>query len=188
MFRLAKGFLGRSKNCYRVMIHRVHKALKNQYVSRRLKKRDVRTQWIMQMGAAAREHDIGYGRLIHGMHLANIGLNRKVMAQLAQQEPYSFRAVVDLSKQALQDLGKPQQPPSPKLNREDQILYKLGLLPAKRADAFEGAEADQKADGKRLFASKSARGAADDVEEMSAGLGAMGLGEGGASQSSRSDS
>ena len=115
IFALAKGFRGRAKNCYRIAIRAVEKALQAVYVSRRLKKRTVRTQWISQIGAGSREHGLGYGRLIEGMTHAKIGVDRKILSQLAQQEPYTFRAIVEEAKLGLQraygSTNKPAEPP-----------------------------------------------------------------------------
>ena len=101
IFELAKGFRGRSKNCFRLALRRVEKGLQHAYVGRKLKKRLARTEWIQQVGAASREHGLPYNRLINGMQHAAIGVNRKMLAVLAQQEPYSFRAIVEESKGAL---------------------------------------------------------------------------------------
>jgi len=102
ILRLAKGFRGRRKNCFRIAVHAVHRALKYSYVSRRLRKREARRTWITQINAGAREHGLSYGKLIFGLTNAEIGVNRKMLALLAQQEPYSFRAIVDEAKHALQ--------------------------------------------------------------------------------------
>jgi len=106
--RLATGYYGRSKNCWRIARRRVEKALQYAYISRRLKKRDARKLWITQVNAGAREHGLIYSHLVHGMALAKVGLNRKVLAQLAIQEPYSFKAVVEEARAALQRQGSPE--------------------------------------------------------------------------------
>ena len=99
--RLAKGFFGRRKNCFSLAIRAVEKGLQKAYVGRKLKKRVVRQEWIVQIGAGAREHNISYAKLIFGMRFAEIGVNRKILATLAQQEPYSFRAIVEEAKLGL---------------------------------------------------------------------------------------
>ena len=101
IFAIAKGMRGRAKNCYRIAVRQVEKGLQYAYKSRRLKKRIARQEWITQMSSGAREHGIVYSKLVQGMGLANIGVNRKIMAVLAQQEPYSFRAIIEESKSAL---------------------------------------------------------------------------------------
>ena len=99
--RLAKGFFGRRKNCFSLAIRAVEKGLQKAYIGRKLKKRAARREWILQISAGAREHNISYAKLIFGMRYAEIGVNRKILATLAQQEPYSFRAVVEEAKGAL---------------------------------------------------------------------------------------
>ncbi|KAL1504040.1 hypothetical protein AB1Y20_010451 [Prymnesium parvum] len=101
ILRLAKGRRGRAKNCFRVAIRSVEKGLQYAYRSRRLKRRDARTQWIQQVGAGAREYNLSYSRMIYGLQLADIGVNRKILAILAKEEPYSFRAIVDECKRNL---------------------------------------------------------------------------------------
>ena len=105
VLRLAKGFRGRAKNCFRIAIRRVEKSLQHAYRGRRLTKRNARRTWIVQLGAATQEHGIRYSQFIHGLKQAEIGLNRKILAQLAQQEPYSFRAVADEAKGGLARMG-----------------------------------------------------------------------------------
>ena len=101
IFQLAKGFRGRGKNCYRLAIRRVHKALLHAYKDRRLKKREARQVWIMQLKAGANEHGMSYSGMIYGCKLGLIGLDRKVMSTIARTEPYSFRALVEEAKQGL---------------------------------------------------------------------------------------
>merc|ERR1711998_300063 len=84
---LAKGFRGRSKNCFRLARNRVEKALQYQYRDRRQKKRDVRGVWIQRINAAVRDHDMTYSQFIHGLGQANITLNRKMLMELAIYEP-----------------------------------------------------------------------------------------------------
>ncbi|CAL5229880.1 g13294 [Coccomyxa viridis] len=92
---LAKGFRGRSKNCIRVARERVEKALQYAYRDRKAKKRDMRSLWIQRVNAASKEHGVTYSRLIHGLQQENIQINRKVLSELAVQEPFSFKALVD---------------------------------------------------------------------------------------------
>ena len=79
----------------------VERGLRYAYKSRRLKRRDARKEWIQQMGAGAREYDLPYSRMIFGLQLSEIGVNRKMLAVLAKEEPYSFRAIVDECKRNL---------------------------------------------------------------------------------------
>jgi len=100
---LAKGFRGRSKNCYSLAIKRVHKALQYQYISRRLKKRDMRKMWISRINIATREHNIAYSNFIHQMARYDIQINRKMLSELAIHEPRSFQALTTLAKKRLED-------------------------------------------------------------------------------------
>ena len=98
---LAKGYRGRSKNCYRLALQRVEKALRYAYRDRRNRKRDFRALWIQRINAGARQHGLTYGRLMHGLSRAGVTLDRKVLADLAAREPAAFKAVVDKALAAL---------------------------------------------------------------------------------------
>ncbi|URE16349.1 Cytoplasmic tRNA 2-thiolation protein [Musa troglodytarum] len=101
IFKLAKGFRGRAKNCIRIARERVEKALQYSYRDRRNKKRDMRSLWIERINAGARLHGVNYGNFMHGLMKENIQLNRKVLSELSMHEPYSFKALVDISKRTL---------------------------------------------------------------------------------------
>lgn len=100
IFKLAKGFRGRSKNCISAARDRVEKALKYAYRDRRNKKRDMRGLWIQRINAGSRQYGVNYGQLICGLAKENIQLNRKVLSELAMHEPYSFRTIVQVAKNA----------------------------------------------------------------------------------------
>lgn len=94
--RLAKGFTGRSKNCFGLALRKTHRAAQYAYRDRRVKKRTVRTQWISSINAAVREHGVTYSKFAHGLgKLSNIEIDRKILGNLAQMEPYSFKAILD---------------------------------------------------------------------------------------------
>lgn len=95
---LAKGFRGKAKNCKRIVYDRVDKALEHSYVNRKLRKRDMRKLWITQVNAGVREYDMSYSVFINKLNTAEIGLNRKVLADMAQHEPLSFRAIIEICK------------------------------------------------------------------------------------------
>ncbi|XP_010269028.1 PREDICTED: uncharacterized protein LOC104605817 isoform X1 [Nelumbo nucifera] len=98
IFKLAKGFRGRAKNCIRIARERVEKALQYSYRDRRNKKRDMRSLWIERINAGTRLHGVNYGNFMHGLMKENIQLNRKVLSELSMHEPYSFKALVDISR------------------------------------------------------------------------------------------
>ena len=94
--RMAKGFKGRQHKAFGIALRKVHKACQYAYRDRRVKKRLVRREWIGQINAAVREHGISYSRFAHGLSKqSNIELDRKILADLAVNEPYSFKAVFD---------------------------------------------------------------------------------------------
>ncbi|HAV08311.1 MAG TPA: 50S ribosomal protein L20 [Rhodobacteraceae bacterium] len=101
--KAAKGYYGRRKNTFKVAAQAVDKA--NQYATRDRKnrKRSFRALWIQRINAAVRSHDeaLTYSRFINGLMLAGIEVDRKVLADLAINEPDAFGAVVDQAKAAL---------------------------------------------------------------------------------------
>ena len=96
---LAKGFRGRRKNVYRVAKQAVMKAGQYAYRDRRNKKRDLRSLWITRINNASRELGVSYSQLIAGMKKNNINLDRKVLADLAVNNPEAFKAIVNTVKE-----------------------------------------------------------------------------------------
>jgi len=101
ILKLAKGYRGRSKSCFRTAVQSVEKALQYAYRDRRNKKRDFRSLWIQRINAAARAHGMIYSQLIGGLKLAGIDLNRKMLSEIAIHEPESFKSIVESAKKAL---------------------------------------------------------------------------------------
>lgn len=101
VIKAAKGYRGRAKNCFRVAIQRVEKGLQYAYRDRRNKKRDFRQLWIQRINAGVRQYGLNYSKFINGINLAGITLDRKVLAELAVNEPESFKQIVEQSKAAL---------------------------------------------------------------------------------------
>lgn len=93
--QLSKGFLWRRKNCFTVQVRAVFKSLQYQYISRRLRRRVVKADNIRSLNAASRESGMSYSKFIFGLNRSNINLDRKILSELAQNEPYSFRAVIN---------------------------------------------------------------------------------------------
>ena len=100
ILKLAKGFRGRRKNCYKRANQAVERAL--DYSSRDLqrKKRDFRSLWIVRINAAARMVGLSYSKLIAGLAKAQVAIDRKVLADLAVVDPAGFAAVAALAKAA----------------------------------------------------------------------------------------
>jgi large subunit ribosomal protein L20 len=90
----AKGYYGKRKNVYTVAKNIVEKGMTYSYVGRKLKKREFRTLWIARINAAVREEGLTYSEFIHALNGKGIDLNRKVLADLAMNEPVSFKALV----------------------------------------------------------------------------------------------
>jgi large subunit ribosomal protein L20 len=91
----AKGFYGKRKNVYTVAKNIVEKGMTYSYVGRKLKKREYRQLWIARINAAVREEGLTYSQLIDRLNKKGIELNRKVLADLAMNEPESFKALVN---------------------------------------------------------------------------------------------
>lgn len=101
LLALAKGYRGRAKNCFRVGIEKVEKALQYQYRDRRAKKRDFKSLWIQRINAAVREEGLSYSVFMNAMKKANITLDRKVLANLAFTDAATFKAIVAQAKSAI---------------------------------------------------------------------------------------
>ena len=99
---LAKGYRGRSKNCFRLAINRVEKGLQYAYRDRRVKKRNFRSLWIQRINAAAREQGLTYGRLMHGLKTAGIEIDRKVLADIAVRDQAAFMSLAKQAQTALE--------------------------------------------------------------------------------------
>ena len=95
VFRLAKGFTGRSNNCFGLALRKVHRKLQYAYRDRKQKKRRTRREWIHTMNVALREHGINYSRFLYGLTRSNLVLDRKILSDLAINEPYSFKSVLN---------------------------------------------------------------------------------------------
>lgn len=101
ILKLAKGYRNRSKNCFRIAIEKVEKGLQYAYRDRKNKKRDFRKLWIQRINAAVRSHGLVYSQFMNGLKLANVELNRKMLSELAIQEPDSFVKIIEIAKKAL---------------------------------------------------------------------------------------
>lgn len=98
---LAKGFFLTKSKLHRAAQEAVEKSLRYGYVGRKLKKRDFRALWIVRIGAGARLADLSYSRFMDGIKKAGITLNRKILADLAYNDPSAFAALAEQAKAAL---------------------------------------------------------------------------------------
>lgn len=100
IFRLAKGYFGNKSKSYRIAREAVMKSLNYAYIGRRLRKRDMRSLWIARINAAARINGLSYSKLMHGLKVAGINLNRKVLADIAVNDATAFAALADKAKRS----------------------------------------------------------------------------------------
>jgi len=101
VLKLAKGYFGSKHRLYKVANQQVMKSLMYAYRDRRQKKRDFRKLWITRINAAARQNGLSYSRLMHGLKLAGIEVNRKMLADLAVSDEKAFAQLADAAKEKL---------------------------------------------------------------------------------------
>ena len=101
VLKRAKGYFGGRSKLHSVAMEAVEKADKNAYRDRRQRKREFRALWIARINAAARQNGVSYSRLMAGLKAAEIEVDRKVLAQIALDDPQGFSAIADQAKQAL---------------------------------------------------------------------------------------
>src|SRR5476651_1255733 len=101
VLKLAKGFRGSLSRLYRPANQAVMKALRYAFRHRRERKRDMRSLWITRINAAARQNGLSYNQLINGLKKANIGLNRKILADLAVRDAGAFTQIVEAARKQL---------------------------------------------------------------------------------------
>ena len=95
IIKMAKGYRGRSGTCFRPAIQRVEKGLQYAYRDRKTKKRNFRGLWIQRINAEVRNYDMSYSEFMGKLHKAGNQLNRKVLADLALNNPDAFKAIVE---------------------------------------------------------------------------------------------
>jgi large subunit ribosomal protein L20 len=101
VLKLAKGYRGTKSKLYRSATESVERALNFAYTGRKLKKRDFRSLWIVRIGAGARANGLNYSQFMHGLNLAGIELDRKVLADLAANSPEAFAELAAQAKGAI---------------------------------------------------------------------------------------
>ena len=100
IMRAAKGYFGSKSRSYRVARQAVMKSLMYAYIGRRLKKRDFRRLWIARINAAARQNGLSYSKMMHGLKVAGIDLNRKMLAEIAVSDEKAFTVLAEKAKTA----------------------------------------------------------------------------------------
>ena len=101
IFRLSKGYFGNKSKSYRIAREAVMKSLNYAFKGRKLRKRDMRSLWIARINAAARINGLSYSKFMHGLKVAGINLNRKVLADLAVNDAAAFTALAEKAKAAV---------------------------------------------------------------------------------------
>ena len=101
IMKLSKGYFGSKSKLYRIARQAVMKSLNYAYVGRKLRKRDFRQLWIARINAAARMNGLSSARLMHGLKLANLDLNRKVLADIAVSDAEAFKSLCETAKAKL---------------------------------------------------------------------------------------
>ena len=100
ILKLSKGFYGQKSKVFRAANPAVMRSLASAYVGRKRKKRDYRSLWIARINAAARMNGLSYSKMMHGLKVANIDINRKMLAELAVNDAEGFAALAEIAKKA----------------------------------------------------------------------------------------
>ena len=101
VLKMAKGFYGAKSKTYRAAKQATMRALRSAYVGRKNKKREYRRLWIARINAAARMNDISYSRLMDGLKKSGIEINRKMLSEMAINDPAAFAQLCETAKKAL---------------------------------------------------------------------------------------
>ena len=101
VLKLAKGYRGARSKQYRVAKQSVMRALTTSYAGRKQRKRQFRQLWIARINAAARMNGLSYSKLMHGLKLAEVDLNRKMLSEMAVNDPAGFAKIVEVAKSKL---------------------------------------------------------------------------------------
>ncbi len=145
ILKQAKGYRGTKNSSYKRAKEQVWKSGVYAYEGRKQRKRDFRSLWIQRINAGAREHGLSYSQLIHGLKLAEIDLDRKILADLAATEPDAFGAIVAQAKNALN--GDPvQRRIEVERKPEPESPRKPEAAPAQATEAPEEAETSTEAE------------------------------------------
>ena len=99
--KLAKGYFGSKHLLYRTAHEQVMRSLRYSYIGRKQLKRDMRKLWIARINAAARMNDMSYSQLMHGLKLAGVTINRKMLSEIAIHDEKGFKVIVETAKTAL---------------------------------------------------------------------------------------
>ena len=101
VLKLAKGYFGSKHLLYRTANEQVMHSLKYSYIGRKQTKREMRKLWIARINAACRQYDMSYSKFMHGLKLANVNVNRKMLSEIAIHDENGFKDLVDVAKKQL---------------------------------------------------------------------------------------
>ena len=101
VLKLAKGYFGSKHLLYRTAHEQVMRSQRYSYIGRKQTKREMRKLWIARINAAVRPYDLSYSKFMHGLKLANINVNRKMLSEIAIHDEKGFKEIVDAAKNAL---------------------------------------------------------------------------------------
>ena len=101
VMKLAKGYFGAKSKQYRAASEQVRRSLRYAYIGRKQKKRDFRRLWIARINAAARINGLSYSKFMHGLKVAGIELDRKVLSNMAIEDAQGFAALAEIAKKAI---------------------------------------------------------------------------------------
>lgn len=100
VMKLAKGYFGAKSKQYRAASEQVRRSLRYAYIGRKLRKRDFRSLWITRINAAARMNGLSYSKLMNGLKVAGVDINRKMLSELAISDPAAFTQLTEIAKKA----------------------------------------------------------------------------------------
>ncbi len=124
IMKRAKGFFGSKHRLYKTAKEQVMKSLTYSYRDRRTKKRDFRKLWIIRINAACRQNEISYSRFINGLAKANVDINRKMLAQIAVDDPTTFTNLVKVAKYALEGKVLKEELKATKEDKKEEKVVK----------------------------------------------------------------
>lgn len=101
VFKLSKGYFGAKSKQYRAASEQVRRSLRYAYIGRKLRKREFRRLWITRINAGARANGLSYSKMMNGLKLAGITINRKMLSELAIHDPAAFAALAETARKAL---------------------------------------------------------------------------------------
>ena len=153
ILKMAKGYFGSKRTLYRTANEQVMRSLNYSYVSRKLRKRDFRKLWIQRINAACKLNDYKYSKLIFGLTLANVQINRKMLADMAYYDQEGFKQLIELSKEAINNAPtKEKAPLQQKLTLEGIKEAPKKVVPVKeevKKDAKPEVKAEAKVEVKK---------------------------------------